>query len=54
MKRARLPPQLNIVHIPDTEVSPLPSLRLPSELNSSSTSKIYPPPKPIRKQSTSL
>ena len=54
IKTARLHPHSFIVHIPDTEYSPLPSLRLPSDLNSSNTSKIYPPLKPIRKQTTSL
>ena len=53
-KKARLQPQLIIVHIHDTEYSPLPSLHLPSEVNSSKTSNFYPPLKPIPKQSTSL
>ena len=48
----RLQPQLNLVQIPDTEYTKLPSLKLPSEI--STTSKLYPPLKPLRKPSTSL
>ena len=54
IKTDRLYPQLPIVHIHDTEYSSLTLSRLPSELSSSNTSKIYPPLKPVRKQSTSL
>ena len=43
---------MNLVHIPDTEYTHLPPLKLPSEI--STTSKIYPPLKPLRKLSTSL
>ena len=52
IKTVRLQPQLNLLHIPDTEVSP--SLQLPSDLNSKTTSKIYPPFKTIQKPSTCL
>ena len=52
-KTVRLQPQLNLVQIPDTEYTKLPSLKLPSELSTTS-SKIYPPLKPLRKPSTSL
>ena len=51
IKTSRLPPYLDILHIPDTEYSPLPSLQLSSE---SDTSKIHPSLKPIRKDSFSL
>ena len=53
MKTVRLQPQLNLVQIPDTENTKLPSLKLPSELSTTS-SKLYPPLKPLRKPSTSL
>ena len=53
IKTVRLQPQLNLVQIPDTEYTKLPSLKLPSELSTTS-SKLYPPLKPIRKLSTSL
>ena len=53
IKTVRLQPQLNLVQIPDTEYTKLPSLKLPSELSTTS-SKLYPPSKPIRKPSTSL
>ena len=53
IKTVRLQPQLNLVQIPDTEYTKLPSLKLPSELSTTS-SKLYPPLKPIRKPSTSL
>ena len=53
-KMARLQPQLDFVHLPDTEYPNLPLLHLPSELESSSKSHVYLPLKPIRKQSTSL
>ena len=53
IKTVRLQPQLNLVHIPDTEYTQLPSLQLPSEKTKTS-SKIYPPLKPLRKSSTSL
>ena len=45
--------QLNLVHIPDTEYSQLPPLQVPSEISTTS-SKLYPPMKPLRKPSTSL
>ena len=63
IKTVRLQPQLNLVHILDTEYTHLPPLKLPSELNTTSsklyplsttTSKLYPPLKPLRKPSTSL
>ena len=41
------------MHIPDTEYTHLPPLKLPSEISTTS-SKIYPPLKPLRKLSTSL
>ena len=41
------------MHIPDTEYTKLPPLKLPSELSTTS-SKLYPPLKPLRKPSTSL
>ena len=53
IKTVRLQPQLNLVHIPDTEYTHLPPLKLPSEISTTS-SKIYPPLKPLRKPSTSL
>ena len=46
-------PQLNLVHIPDAEYTRLPPLKLPSELSTTS-SKLYPPLKSLRKPSTSL
>ena len=58
IKTVRLQPQLNLVQIPDTEYTKLPSLKLPSELSttefSTTSSKLYPPLKPLRKPSTSL
>ena len=53
IKTVRLQPELNLVHITDTEYTRLPPLKLPSEL-STTTSKLYPPLKPLRKPSTSL
>ena len=53
IKTVRLQSQLNLVQIPDTEYTKLPSLKLPSELSTTS-SKLYPPLKPLRKPSTSL
>ena len=53
IKTVRLQPQLNLVQIPDTEYTKLPSLKLPSELCTTS-SKLYPPLKPLRKPSTLL
>ena len=53
IKTVRLQPQLNLVHIPDTEYTHLPPLKLPSEISTTSC-KIYPPLKPLRKLSTSL
>ena len=43
----RLKQQLNLVHIPDTESTHLPSLKLPSEISTTS-SKIYPSLKPLK------
>ena len=58
IKTVRLQPQLNLVQIPDTEYTKLPPLKLPSELSttelSTTSSKLYPPLKPLRKPSTSL
>ena len=48
IKTVRLQPQLNLVQIPDTDYTKLPSLQLPSEL-STTPSKLYPPLKPLRK-----
>ena len=53
IKTVRLQPQLNLVQIPDTEYTKLPSLKLPSELSTTSL-KLYPPLKPLRKPTTSL
>ena len=53
IKTVRHQPQLNLVHIPETEYTRLPPLKLPSELSTTS-SKLYPPLKPLRKPSTSL
>ena len=53
IKTVRLPPQLNLVHFPDTENTQLPSLQLQSEMSKTS-SKRYPPQKPLKKSSTSL
>ena len=53
IKTVRLQHQLNLVQIPDTEYTKLPSLKLPSEL-STTPSKLYPPLKPLRKPSISL
>ena len=50
----RLQPQLNPVHILDTNYPPVPSLQLPSESNRSTLSKMYPPIKLLRKPFTSL
>ena len=50
----RIQPQLNPVHILDTNYPPVPSLQLPSESNRSTLSNIYPPIKPLRKPFTSL
>ena len=58
-------PQLDVVRLPDTEYTPLPSLHIPSETDTSTRpklfetdsftkSKLYPPLKTLRKQSTSL
>ena len=48
IKTVRLQPQLNLVHILDTESTHLPPLKLPSEISTTS-SKIYPPLKLLRK-----
>ena len=54
IKTVRLQPQLiNLIHIPDTEYTHLPPLKLPSEISTTS-SKLYPPLKPLRKPFTSL
>ena len=53
IKTVRLQPRLNLVHIPDTEYTHLPPLKLPSEISTTS-SKLCPPLKPLRKPSTSL
>ena len=53
IKTVRLQPQLNLVHILDTEYTRLPPLKLPSEISTTS-SKLYPPLKHLRKHSTSL
>ena len=53
IKTVRLQPQLNLVHIPDTEYTRLPPLKLPSELSNTS-SKLYPPLKSVQKPSSSL
>ena len=53
IKTVRIQPQLNLVHIPDIEYTHLPPLKLPLELSTTS-SKLYPPLKPLRKPSTSL
>ena len=53
IKTVRLQPQLNLVHIPDTEYTHLPPPKLSSEISTTS-SRIYPPLKPLRKPSTSL
>ena len=47
IKTVRLQPQFNLVHIPDTNYPPVPSLQLPSESNKSTKSKIYPPLNPL-------
>ena len=63
IKTVRLQPQLNLVHIPDTEYTQVPSIQLQSEISTTSSknyhlstipSKFYPPLKPLRKSSTSL
>ena len=51
IKTIQLQSQLNLVHIPDTEYPPVLSLKLPSEINKT-TSKLYPPITPLRKPST--
>ena len=53
IKTVRLQPQLNLVQIPDTEYTKLPPLKLPSKLSTTS-SKLYPLLKPLRKPSTLL
>ena len=53
IKTSRLQPQLNLVHIPNTEYTRLTPLQLPSEISTTS-SKLYPPLKQLRKLSTSL
>ena len=54
IKTTRLQPQLDIVCIPDTEYPTLPSLQLPSDIESSTKSPIYSNLNPIRKHYTSL
>ena len=53
IETVRLQPQLNFVHIPDTEYTQLTSLQLPSEI-STTFLKLYSPVNPLRKPSTSL
>ena len=53
IKTVRFHPQLNLVHLLDNECTQLPPLQVPSEISTSS-SKLYPPLKPLRKSSTSL
>ena len=53
IKTVRRQLQLNLVHIPDKEYTQLPPLQLPSDISTTS-SKLYPPLKPLRKPSTSL
>ena len=53
IKTVRLQPQVNLVHMPDTEYTHLPPLKLPSEISTTSAN-IYPSLKPLRKPSTSL
>ena len=53
IKTIRLQPQPNLVNIPDPEYTHLHPLKLPSGISTTS-SKIYPPLKPLRKSSTSL
>ena len=53
IKTVRLQPQLNIVHITDTEYTQLPPLQMQSEISTTS-SKLYPPLKLLRKPFTSL
>ena len=48
IKTVGLQPQLNLVHIPDTEYTRLPPLKLPSEISNTS-SKHYPPLKALPK-----
>ena len=54
IKTVRLQPQLNLAHIPDTEYTRLSPLKLPSEISTTSSPKIYHPLKPLRTPSTSL
>ena len=62
IKTLRLPPQLYLVHIPDSEYTHVPPLHLPSDISTTSlntypnttSSKLYSPLKPLRKPSTSL
>ena len=51
IKTVRLQLQLNLVHFPDTEYTKLLPLKLPPELSTTS-SKLYPPIKLLRKPST--
>ena len=53
IKLVRLQPQLNLVHITDTDYTQLPPLQMRSEISTTS-SKLYPPLKLSRKPSTSL
>ena len=52
IKTVRRQPQLNLVHIPDSEFTPIPPLQLPTDSNRT-TSETYPPRKPLRKSCTS-
>ena len=42
-KTIRQQPQLDIIRVPDTEYTPLPSLQIPSDTDSSTRSKLYSP-----------
>ena len=53
IKTVRIQPQLNLVHIPNTEYTRLLPIKLQSELSNTS-SKLYSPLKLLRKPSTSL
>ena len=65
IKSVRLQPQLNLVHIPESEYTHLPPLHLLSDISTTyvistntypntTSSKLYPPLKLLRKPSTSL
>ena len=54
IKTVRQQPLLDIVRLPDTEYTSIPSLQISSKTDSSTRSKLYPPLKPLRKPSTYL